>query len=179
MCQCDAPRNATRLPPRHRVQSSRRARLRQDAAVNHEKNESARSQHRRPSHRVSHDRFPPYRTSITVRVCGSCVRCVSAIRLFVEYLRRLPASIAGHDPQHAWAGRLVTPQYPSIAFPPCPHVRRSSFLACRTVEISMSTSLGSWWPVSRSPWARATCSKCAAGQLACLAPGAVQDGRVY
>ena len=31
----------------------------QDAAVNHEKNESARSQRRRPSHRVSHDRFPP------------------------------------------------------------------------------------------------------------------------
>jgi hypothetical protein len=31
----------------------------QDAAVNHEKNESARSQRRRPSHRVSNDRFPP------------------------------------------------------------------------------------------------------------------------
>jgi len=67
----------------------------QDAAVNHEKNESARSQRRRPSHRVSHDRFPPYRTSITVSVCGSCVRGVSAVRLFVEYRRRLPASMAG------------------------------------------------------------------------------------
>ena len=86
----------------------------QDAAVNHEKNESARSQRRRPSHCVSHDRFP-YRTSIAVSVCGSCVRCVSAIRLFVEYRRRLPASMAGmlrwlESPEGPAAGKnRITP----------------------------------------------------------------------
>jgi hypothetical protein len=67
----------------------------QNAAVNREKNESAHGERCRPSRRLPHDRVPLMATSIAVSVCGSCVRCVSAIRLFVEYRRRLLASMAG------------------------------------------------------------------------------------
>jgi hypothetical protein len=67
----------------------------QNAAVNREKNESAHCERCRPSRRLPHDRVPLIATSIAVSVCGSCVRCVSAIRLFVEYRRRLLASMAG------------------------------------------------------------------------------------
>ena len=89
----------------------------QDAAVNHEKNESARSQRRRPSHRVSRDRFPLSHVNSGQRLWLLC-----SMRVGNSAFRGISTPSAGingrHDPQNAWTGRLVTPQYPSIAFPP-------------------------------------------------------------
>jgi hypothetical protein len=78
--QCNAVSATARRPvlPTLRV-------LWQDAAVNHEKNKSARSERRRPSCRLRHDRLPPIATSLAVSVCGSCVGSKPTIRLFVEY----------------------------------------------------------------------------------------------
>ena len=114
-CGCaNAMRHAMQLGFRNRTEFIPPAGLVlwQDAAVNHEKNESARSQRRRPSHRVSHDRFPLSHVN-----SGQCLWLLCSMRVGNSAFRGISTPSAGingrHDPQNAWTGRLVTPQYPS------------------------------------------------------------------